>query len=398
MGTAGIICEYNPLHPGHLRHMALTRARLGRDGGLVCVMSGDFVQRGEAAAYSKYARAEAAVRCGADAVFELPLPWCLASAEGFARGAVGLLGALGVELLSFGSEAGETGPLRELAPALAEPPFLEAVRRRMREEPSRSFAAVRQEVLAETLGENAALLSEPNNILAVEYLKAIETLGLAMEPFTVKRRGSSHDGTGGEEKSASELRSLLRQGRDVGEFLPPNALAVYRREEALGRGMPDALLLETALLSRLRGLEEERFCRLDDAGDGLGLRLCRAAREEPTMDALLSAVKTKRYPLARIRRLCLAAALGLEADMSAGIPPYARLLAANERGRALVRDFSRCSSLPILTKPAAVRELSEEAERIFTLGSRAHDLYVLGYRTQEERRGDRDWRTGPVIL
>ena len=124
----GVVCEYNPFHQGHLYQLAESRRAAGEDSTIVCAMSGDFVQRGEAAICAKFARAEAAVACGADLVAELPLPWCLSSAEGFARGAVGLLNALGAERLCFGSETGELAPLEELARLLQEPDFLEAVK------------------------------------------------------------------------------------------------------------------------------------------------------------------------------------------------------------------------------------------------------------------------------
>ena len=127
MHSCGIVAEYNPFHAGHAFHLAETRRRLGEDCALVCAMSGSFVQRGESAVFSKFARAEAAVRCGADMVLELPLPWSLASAEGFARGAVGLLAAAGVEALSFGSECGDTKPLYAALEAIQDPRFPEAL-------------------------------------------------------------------------------------------------------------------------------------------------------------------------------------------------------------------------------------------------------------------------------
>ena len=128
MAVIGIVCEYNPFHRGHELHIQKSRAALGEESAVLCVQSGDFVQRGEAAVYDKFARAEASCRCGADLVVELPLPWCLSSAEGFARGAVSLLGALGATHLSFGSETGELEALRALAGTLREPDFLLEVR------------------------------------------------------------------------------------------------------------------------------------------------------------------------------------------------------------------------------------------------------------------------------
>ena len=142
--VGAVICEYNPLHQGHRFQIREIRQLIGEEGVILSLMSGDFVQRGEPALYSKFARAEAACRCGADLVIELPLPWALSSAEGFARGAVGLLGALGATHLSFGSEAGETGPLEELAGLLVTPEINEEIKAVLAQDASLSYAAARQ--------------------------------------------------------------------------------------------------------------------------------------------------------------------------------------------------------------------------------------------------------------
>ena len=173
MAIIGIIAEYNPFHTGHEYHIARRRELLGADSTVICVMSGDFVQRGEAALYSKFARAEAACRCGADLVIELPLPWALSSAEGFARGAVGLLGALGATHLSFGSECGDVQRLERIAENLIDPAVNAEISRELNENANNSYASARQTVLARRLGDEAKLIEQPNNILAVEYLKAI---------------------------------------------------------------------------------------------------------------------------------------------------------------------------------------------------------------------------------
>ena len=216
MNICGIVCEYNPFHKGHLFQLEESKYRLGEETVTVGVMSGDYVQRGEAAIFSKFARAEAACRCGVDLVVELPLPWALSSAEGFAAGAVAILSALGCTHLSFGSESGDLEGLEALAECLLNPLALEAVKKRMAAEPNLSFAAARQLVLEEKVGEQAKLIEKPNNILAVEYLKAIYRQNAAMTPITVKRCGSGHDQAGeGELRSASELRQMLRRGEDV---------------------------------------------------------------------------------------------------------------------------------------------------------------------------------------
>ena len=398
MDFIGVVCEYNPFHNGHAYHLRES-ARLTDEQGVVCVMSGDFVQRGEAALYAKYARAEAAVRGGADVVFELPLPWALASAEGFARGAVGLLAAIGATTLSFGTESEDLGILDTLARRLIEPQTVELIRTKMADEPELSFAAARQRVLEQLCGEGARALETPNNILAVEYLKTICEQELSIKPLAVRRLVSAHDGAGeGNTRSASEIRSLLSRGESADRFMSASSRAVFERDTAQGRGIPSRAAIETAILSRLRMLRREDFLALPDASGGLGERLCRAAAEEPTLDAVFAAVKNKRLAMSRVRRACYCAALGVRSGMADGIPPYARLLAANARGREMLAELRESSEIPIVTKPASVRELGERSETVFSLGAAAHDLYVLGYRAAEERRGGADWRTGPRIV
>ena len=398
MDFIGVVCEYNPFHNGHAYHLRES-ARLTDGQGVVCVMSGDFVQRGEAALYAKYARAEAAVRGGADVVFELPLPWALASAEGFARGAVGLLAAIGATTLSFGTESEDLGILDTLARRLIEPQTVELIRAKMADEPELSFAAARQRVLEQLCGEGARALETPNNILAVEYLKTICEQELSIKPLAVRRLGSAHDGAGeGNTRSASEIRSLLSRGESADRFMSASSRAVFERDTAQGRGIPSRTALETAILARLRMLRPADFAALPDASGGLGERLCRAAAEEPSLDAVFAAVKNKRLAMSRVRRACYCAALGVRSGMSDGIPPYARLLAANARGREMLAELRESSEIPIVTKPASVRELGERSETVFSLGAAAHDLYVLGYRAAEERRGGADWRTGPRIV
>ena len=395
----GIVCEYNPFHNGHAWQLGRALQEIDPDAGVVCVMSGDFVQRGEAAVYSKFARAEAACRCGADLVLELPLPWCLSSAEGFARGAVGLLAAFGAQHLAFGSESGDVEALERLAEALLAAETKEQIKALLKKEPQLSYAAARQTVMEARLGEQGRMLKNPNDILGVEYCKAIYDLRLHIEPVAIRRMGSAHDGEGRPGlRSASEIRRLLFSGRAIGGDVPQEALAVYENERRLGREVRGMTSFETAILSRLRLFDEAYFRSLPDAGDGLGERLYQAIHRETSYDAILAAAQSKRYPLARIRRLCLCACLGVRAGMSEGAPPYARVLAANGKGRELLRERSGKGELPILTKPAAVRQLPGNCQGIFGLGADAHDFYALAYPGRDERKPGMDWRLGPTIL
>ena len=400
MSVIGIVGEYNPFHYGHKHHIAETKRILGEDCPVVCAMSGDFIQRGEAAVYSKFARAEAAVRSGVDLVLELPPAWALSSAEGFARGAVGLLGSIGVVThLSFGSECGEVEPLETLAEILLDPLIGADIRRELEAQEGIPFAAARQRAVAKRAGELSGQLETPNNILAVEYIKAVYEQGLSIKPVTVQRFGSGHDKISESgHKSAAEIRRALANGADISASVPGSAYEIYRREDKLGRGPVLMENLESAMISRLRMLPDSAFAALPDAGEGLNNRLARAAREESGLDAVISAAKSKRYALSRIRRMVMCAVLGISADMSRETPPYARVLAANARGCALLRDMEGKARIPVITKPAAVKELGAECREVFDRSSSAHDLYVLGYSAKEERRGGADWRTSPKIV
>ena len=423
MKTIGIVSEYNPFHQGHAWHVEESRrqaayGKMGdtdyaseilRSAGTICdtdtdtavvaVMSGDFVQRGEAAVFSKYARAEAACRSGVDLVIELPLPWALASAEGFARGAVSLLASLGAAYLSFGSEsAGKLTELKELAGLLLDPLFVDEVRDCLKKNPAQSFASARQICAERRLQRAAPELQQPNNILALEYLKAIRELNLSMTPLAVMRRGALHDQAGESDfPSASELRNRVRGGREISTFVPGAADAVFRRESAAGRIAADLERQDLLMLSRLRFLKEEDFLTLPDASDGLGKRLYRAVRRESSYDAVIHAAATRRYPLARVRRLCCCAALGIKENDRSLLPPFARILAFNEKGRALLRNAAERAEVPTLTKPAQVSGLGTAAREIFECDANAHDFYTLLYSSAEQRICGEDWRNGPVI-
>ena len=431
MKTIGIVAEYNPFHLGHALQIRESRRRAQSDGeetAVIAVMSGDFVQRGEAAVFSKYARAEAACRSGADLVVELPLPWALASAESFAWGAVTMLAELGAEVLSFGCETEEcpagcvapeqekTDPdaetaaaqarLRELeqtADLLMSPGFTEAILQRLKTEPEQSFASARQACAEIKLGKALPFLQQPNSILALEYLKAIRELRLPLVPMVIPRRGAGHDERGENPiPSASELRDRLRGGRGTEGFVPSEAEEIFRREEREGRAVLDAGEQGRLLMARLRWLKEEDFRNLPDAGHGLGNRLYAAVRSAVCFDDLLRAAATRRYPLSRIRRLCLCAALGIPTGAAAGKPLFARILALNERGRSILRDAQERrahsgSGIPLLSKPAHVRELDVRAQAIFEMGAQAHDFYTLLYPEEGQRLCGEDWRRGPAI-
>lgn len=389
----GVICEFDPFHNGHARLLAHGRA-LGAEV-IVCAMSGNFTQRGSFAALDKVARAEMAVRCGADLVLELPTVWAMSTAESFARGGVQLLDDAGADTLLFGSECGELPVLRRVADCLDG----EAFRAQLRGAPEsgRTFAARRQSAAAALLGADAAVLERPNNTLAVEYLRALRHTGSAMTPCTLRRDGAAHDGEPeGGSASASYLRELVRQGRcaEVRRYMPGPAADILLREADAGR-IADGAACERAVLARLRMMTEEDWRRCDRGGEGLYHRMYQAARSARTVEELLESAKTKRYPLARLRRMVLAAYLQLPPAPER--PPYLRVLAANGAGRARLRAL-RDAGVPVLTKPADAAALGAEAETLLALEGRCTDLYVLARPRLDDAAPGQEYRTTPVMV
>ena len=333
MPNCAIICEYNPLHNGHVRLLQAVRTLAGENGTVVCLMSGNFVQRGEPALLHKQDRAAAAVACGANIVLELPLTTAVASAEAYAAGGVDVLARLGgIDFLCFGSECGDAERLNAAARALKSDTFAAQLRREL--DTGLPFAAARQAALEATTGDGA-LLSRPNDILAVEYCKALH--GTQIVPWTLMRQGDYHSGADAAQPSASWLRAndASWSGR-----MPPEAAAIQQAAQRYGFAWG-----ERAVLARLRTLSDAQWEALPYGSEGLWRRLMRAARQERTLDAVLEQAATKRYPRTRLRRMLLCAYLGLT-DLSQRAP-YVRLLAFRPSGQALLRSW-RGGALPVV--------------------------------------------------
>lgn len=378
MKISGIICEYNPFHKGHAHLLA--EARKSADFA-VCVMSGHFTQRGEAAILDKFVRAKTAILGGSDLVLELPMPFSAASARYFATAGVKILSMIGVDSLVFGSESGEASALSELADYSLSDEFL---RETEHTNPSEGSASAYFEAL---LPKGAERLL-PNDILAVEYLRAIKKEKAKMEFLAVKRIGDGFsEGTLGasEYASATAIRRALLSGKTegLGSYMPEAALGELRsavvREEA-----PAALEnAERAILSFFRLTAPEALAEIAGLGGGLGYRLCAGAKESRSLAELLARSSTKRYADATIQRALLNAMLGITfEDLDRGVA-YSTVLAANERGRALLSSL-RKQKLPLLTKPTDAESLGklfpEQKEAILRqaeISARADALYSL---------------------
>ena len=326
--NVGIVCEYNPFHLGHRKQIDSIREKFGANTGIICAMSGNYVQRGHPAVFDKTIRAEAAIRCGADLVVELPVTTSLSSAEGFAAGGVAVLSRL-CDGLCFGAETADLRQLLGTAEALLSEDFPKLLRREL--DTGRSFPAARQAAL-EKMGLPGAILKSPNNILAVEYCKAILRQSSPMQPLPIFREGSYHAKEADfENPSATSLRIRLQNGLEISEYLPEPAGRVFA-------GAPIHTLEagQRAVLSRLRTMEDAELEVLPFGSEGLWRKLMRESRTQATLEAIASAVKSKRYTRSRIDRMILCAFLGITAPMLEAEIPYVRVLAFNDRGREIL--------------------------------------------------------------
>ena len=377
MVVAGVIAEYNPFHLGHAHHLRETRRRGATH--IVAVMSGHFVQRGEPALLDKWTRTQAALLGGADLVLELPLPYAMATAQRFAFGAVAALDALGcVDLLSFGSEC-------------ADLQLLQAGERLLQGEEIRPhlagffaqgypFPKARQ-LAAQALGQEELipLLTKANDILAMEYLAQLKKVGSSIEPLAIPRMGAGHDACtpSGGFASASWLREQITGGQPWAEMVPPQAAALYSQALEDGRGPVTLKALEKPILTTMRCLTPQGVQDLPDLSEGLENRLL-AARGACSLEELFGQIKTKRYPLARIRRLVLSAFLGIPEGLSSQRPPYLQVLGANERGFQLLSRAKGTATVPLSHSLAKLERQGSTAQKVAALQAHSGDLWALG--------------------
>jgi predicted nucleotidyltransferase len=376
MLVAGIVSEYNPFHFGHAA--LISQTRLSGATHVVAVMSGNFVQRGEPAVLSKWARTRQALQCGVDLVVELPLPWALSGAEKFAFGSVALLDALGVDMLSFGSECGNIGGLEHAAQALLSPALREALQDELKH--GTTFAKARQNAICRLFDEDTArLLADPNNILGVEYLKARDKLNAKMVPFTIKRVGAAHDAAQPDSgiASASHIRSLIQNGGEYTGLMPKPAADILHAELKAGSAPASLARIERAVLAKLRTMSREEFGGLPDLSEGLENRVYAAVRKATALDEVFDLIKSKRYTHARIRRIILSAFLGVSASMSSGVPPYLRVIGFNARGIEILHSTKFTTKLPIITNSSDVLSLDNKAKNVVELEGRSSDLFGL---------------------
>ena len=333
MKTVGIICEYNPLHLGHQKQIHRIRQEFGEDTAIVCAMSGNFVQRGSPAIMDKSIRARAAIQCGADLVLELPVTAALSSAEGFAAGGVRLLSPL-CDVLCFGAETANKDILMGAATVLLSEAFPPLLRSEL--DTGKSFPAAREAAL-KRMGIETDILSQPNNILAVEYCKAILSQESKMTPFPIHRQGSYHAlNVDAENPSATAVRNLMLIAHNWKHCVPQDARPVLE-----GAPLHSTAAGEKAKLAKLRTMTDADFECLPYGSEGLWRKLMHASRRENTLEEIISATKSKRYTRTRLDRMVMCAFLGITAaDLQMEIP-YIRVLAFTTKGRSILKEAKK---------------------------------------------------------
>lgn len=327
MKITGIICEYNPLHLGHAKQIASIRQK-NPDEGIVCLMSGNYVQRGMPAIFDKSHRAQAAIHCGADLVLELPVTAALSSAEGFAAEGVRILNGF-CQSLSFGAENADAGKLMKTAETILSPMFSDLLKQELTT--GRSFPAAREEALCK-LGIENELVRKPNNILAVEYCKAIIAQNAAIKPTPIHRDGNYHSTViDCNDPSATSLRLMIENGQQWSDYIPKYALHCFTDAtiHTIQAG-------ERAILARLRTMTDDEFEMLPYGSEGLWRKLMKNCRSMSTLEDIIQATKSKRYTRTRLDRMVMCAFLGITQNDLQTPAPYVRVLALNDIGRSIL--------------------------------------------------------------
>lgn len=376
MKIVGVICEYNPFHLGHRKQLQWIRDRFDGDCAVVCLMSGNFVQRGAPAILDKSLRAKAAVLSGADLVLELPVTYALSSAEGFAAGGVEILSPF-CDYLCFGSESGDAEALMSTAGALLSEEFPPLLRDEL--DKGLSFPAARQAAL-ERMGTNGALLSRPNDILAVEYCKAILSQGASMKPLPIHRGGSYHAVDADfENPSATAVRKLMLEEKSWQGFIPTAAAEIFAEAplHTLQAG-------ERAVLAKLRTMGDTEFEALPYGSEGLWRKLMRNCRSCGSLEEIIAATKSKRYTRTRLDRMVMCAFLGITERMLVQKAPYTRVLALNDTGRKVLKEARKTGSF------LNAGEIPEDPW--WDLENRCGDLYGLFAENLEAPGSERNQR------
>ncbi len=386
----GIICEYNPFHNGHLHQLNESIKKANPDY-VVCVMSGNFVERGNTALINKWARTQMALSCGVDMVIELPTIYSISSAENFASGAIKIFNALKCDtVLSFGSESGDISVLNKFADIFyREPPeYVTMLSHELAK--GLSFPKARENAMLLYINDirnSANVLSGSNNILGIEYLKQIMKTNNQIDAFTIKRIGTDYNSLSSENNiaSATAIREMLLNKKSVRHLMPKTCYSILKDELSNGRFVLDISQFEKEILYKLRCMTVSQIADLPDVTEGLEYKIKEAANSCNSLDDLLFIIKSKRYTLTRINRILLYALLDItkqDYENSQKVTPYLRILGVSELGKFLLSELSKNKKLNIITSVKQFLDNSNNKilKNMLEKDIMATNIYTLGYK------------------
>ena len=403
----GIIAEYNPFHNGHLYHIEQAKQETGA-GFVVCVISGNFVQRGDTSIINKWAKAKMALSNGADLVLELPTIYSISSAENFAEGAIKILNSLKiVDTLSFGMETNDTAILNNIANVLYYEPKEYTMLLSHELKKGSSFPKARENALLMYLNDikrYANVLSGSNNILGIEYLKALKRTKSTMRPIGIQRKKVLYSDTYmvDEFASATAIRKMLkvREFDDIRKVMPKKSYMILGEELKKGHYVIDLSKFEREIIYILRKMTQEEIGNLPDVSEGLDVTIKNAANSCNNLNELISIVKTKRFTQTRIQRILLYALLNInkkQMNTSKKITPYIRVLGFNNKGKHLISE-----ALNINPKLQVVTSVKKYMDNVSNKNYKemlqndifATNVYTLGYELDSVSNLD---YTSPIV-
>lgn len=390
-GTLAVIGEFNPFHNGHFYH--LTKAKkMTMPDFTIGVMSGNFVQRGDTAILDKWTRAEIAIRNGFDLIIELPTLYSISSAENFADGAIKILDSLGiVDYLAFGSEIGEIEPIDNVASILYKEPkeFSTLINKQLRS--GLSYPKAREIALSMYFGTSkvfSSILEEPNNILGVEYLKAIKKYKSTITPITFKRKNSDyHSKTiSFGIASATAIRSFLNDNDKLKEVLPKSSYEILKKKMKSGEYVKGLEVFEKEIIYILRRMTISEIENLPEVTEGLENRIKSAVHEAKNLNDLISKIKSKRFTQTRIQRILVYALLNVtKKDMQSAqkATPYIRILGFSEYGKKIISTIAKNNpkaKIVVSFKKFVEANKDSNLNALVSKDILATNIYTLGYK------------------
>ncbi len=385
----GIISEYNPFHNGHLYQLEKSKELVNPDYS-ICIMSGNFVQRGEPSLIDKWSKAEIAIKCGFDMVIELPTVYAISSAENFAQGAIKILQAFGDVTLSFGSELGNLSILNEFADIFYDEPkeYLTILNHEL--DKGLSYPKARENAVLFYLNDirkYSNVLSSPNNILAIEYLKAIKKFKSKILPITIKRIGTEYNSTNinGSFASATAIRKLINDNKNIKGLLPKSSFEILNSNIKYGKLVNSIKIFEKEIIYTLRKMSVQEIANLQDVSEGLENLIKQAANSCNNLEDLINSIKSKRYTRSRIQRILLYSILNItkkDIQDSYKAKPYIRILGVSQHGRSLLSQVSSNRlKYPVVTsvKKFMDSKNNKTLKNMLEKDILATNIYTLGY-------------------